>query len=532
MGTKTRHIGLQVGFEVVDRAVVTTGKRFIRLADGFEVGRSEGLGVERTTRSQWITATSAHGRACAVSSGELMTTCLWLPASLAFSGASWRRATKPVSEDDAKTESDQPGRPSAAKKSQSTVLVERAIDVGVEFFHDDEAFVLCPLPTWRATYRVRSKNFKLYLARLYYQRTGKAASAEALQGAITLCESIGRFDGEQQHVFTRVGEHGGKIYLDLCDHQWRAVEMPRDGWRVLSDPPVRFPRARGMLTLPTPDPGGHLDELRNVINIATDDDYLLIRAWLVGALRPRGPYPVLDVHGEHGSAKSMSSRLLRNLIDPNVAALRAEPRDAHDLIIAATNGWIIALDNVSHLPVWLSDALCRLATGGGFGTRELHTDAEEVLFDERGDWTGTATDLLKLLYARVSGPAPRRCRMTDHFEAFAAAVESRLQQGAKTYGDRSFRQAPDVLAGEVEQELLECVRVELHPLVPHPRTAGTVVTVQGAAVKAKLITPAAVPTLVKPRMLDDVTALVPELRGHPGVTHAKRTAEKANAHKA
>ena len=40
-----------------------------------------------------------------------------------------------------------------------------------------------------------------------------------------------------------------------------------------------------------------------------------------------------------------------------------------------------AFDNVSALQPWLSDALCRLATGGGFGTRRLRTDQDEVLFD-------------------------------------------------------------------------------------------------------------------------------------------------------
>ena len=36
--------------------------------------------------------------------------------------------------------------------------------------------------------------------------------------------------------------------------------------------------------------------------------------------------------------------------------------------------------NASGLPVWLSDALCRLASGGSFALRQLYTDAEEVLF--------------------------------------------------------------------------------------------------------------------------------------------------------
>jgi hypothetical protein len=50
------------------------------------------------------------------------------------------------------------------------------------------------------------------------------------------------------------------------------------------------------------------------------------------------------------------------------------------LMIAANNGWLIALDNLSRIPSWLSDALCRMSTGGGFSTRELYTDGDEVIF--------------------------------------------------------------------------------------------------------------------------------------------------------
>src|SRR5258708_6416287 len=49
-------------------------------------------------------------------------------------------------------------------------------------------------------------------------------------------------------------------------------------------------------------------------------------------------------------------------------------------MIAARNAWLVAYDNLSYLPQWLSDALCRLSTRGGFGTRKLYTDDEEELF--------------------------------------------------------------------------------------------------------------------------------------------------------
>src|SRR5581483_10769158 len=83
---------------------------------------------------------------------------------------------------------------------------------------------------------------------------------------------------------------------------------------------------------------------------------------------------------EHGSGKSWTANRLRDLVDPNEAASRAEPREPRDLVIAARNSWILSLDNVSSLPGWLSDGLCRLATGSGFATRELFTDEDEVLF--------------------------------------------------------------------------------------------------------------------------------------------------------
>jgi hypothetical protein len=107
---------------------------------------------------------------------------------------------------------------------------------------------------------------------------------------------------------------------------------------------------------------------------------VLVVAWLLAALRPSGPYPLLAIAGEQGSAKTVLSKLLRALVDPNVAPVRALPREERELMIAANNGHLLAFDNLSGLPAWLSDALCRLASGGSFALRRLYTDDEEVLF--------------------------------------------------------------------------------------------------------------------------------------------------------
>jgi hypothetical protein len=162
---------------------------------------------------------------------------------------------------------------------------------------------------------------------------------------------------------------------------WRAIEIDTAGWRVIDKPPVRFRRAAGMRPLPMPVRGGSVDTLRSFLNVQSDNDFVLAVAWALAVLRNCGPYPVLILSGEQGSAKSTFSSILRALLDPNTAPLRALPREDRDLFIAASNGHVLAFDNVSGLPPWISDTLCRLATGGGFAVRQLYTDQDEVLFD-------------------------------------------------------------------------------------------------------------------------------------------------------
>ena len=172
-----------------------------------------------------------------------------------------------------------------------------------------------------------------------------------------------------------------RSYLDLGDKHWRAVELAATGWRVIENPPIRFRRAAGMQALPLPIRGGSIEALRSFLNVQSDADFVLVVAWALATLRNRRPYPVLVLSGEQGSAKSTFSSILRSLLDPNTAPLRALPREDRDLFIAANNGHVLAFDNVSGLPAWISDTLCRLATGGGFAVRQLYSDQDEVLFD-------------------------------------------------------------------------------------------------------------------------------------------------------
>ena len=273
--------------------------------------------------------------------------------------------------------SDEGGR----KRSQATILVGLAASAQLFHASDGTGFADITINGHRETWPIRSKGFKRWLLKRFLDGTERAPGSEALQSALNVLEARAHFDAPELAVHIRVGELGGRLYLDLCDPSWRAVEIDAAGWRVIENPPVRFRRTAGMKPLPMPARGGSIDELRSFLNVQTDGEFVLAVAWVLACLRNRGPYPVLVVSGEQGSAKSTFTAMLRALIDPNTAPLRALPREDRDLFIAANNGHLLAFDNISNVPPGISDTLCRLASGGGIAVRQLYTDQDEVLFD-------------------------------------------------------------------------------------------------------------------------------------------------------
>jgi hypothetical protein len=266
-------------------------------------------------------------------------------------------------------------------REERTPILESIFD-NVEFFHTQDVKLYASFTEngHKETWLIRSPGFRNWLQMKYYREHHKPLSAQALQAALAVCEARSQYDGPVCDVGVRVMASGSSVYLDLANDPWQAIEINGSGWRVSPEPPVKFRRARGMAPLPVPV-SASIGELRRFINAGSDQNWILMVAWLVAALCPSGPYPILILQGEQGTAKSTVARALRLLVDPSTAALRSVPREERDLMIAASNSWVISYDNLSGIQQWLSDALCRLSTGGGFATRELHTDSEEILFD-------------------------------------------------------------------------------------------------------------------------------------------------------
>jgi len=274
----------------------------------------------------------------------------------------------------------------STRRLQAADLVRLAESSASELFHDsdNDAYIAIQVNGHRETWNLKSDGFRDWLSRSCYTQLGFSPSSSVFDDATRTLVGRARYDGPEYDVALRIAEHSSDIFVDLCDANWRVVRISALGWSVQSneDVPVRFRRDKGMLPLPEPQHGGTVAELRSFVNVA-DADWPLLLVWLVAALRPNKPFPVLPIGGEQGSAKSSTARVLRQLIDPSVVPLQAPPKNESDVILAARNSWLLVFDNLSHVPEWLSDALCRLATGGGIRTRKLYTDAEEVLFSAK-----------------------------------------------------------------------------------------------------------------------------------------------------
>ena len=266
-------------------------------------------------------------------------------------------------------------------------LLDRILE-GVELWRDlnDEPHMTVETNGRRENSRIgkRVRSFRRWISRRAYDLTKSTLSENELAEIAGMMEGRACFEGIQFPTWRRTAELGDKCYVDLCDDLWRAIEVDASGWRLIDQPPVKFLRAKAMQALPEPQPPRDGETLKSLLlpflNVR-EVQWPLVATWLVAALRPRGPYPMLKLVGEQGSGKTTKARILRKLIDPNAAPVRAEPRSPRDLMIAANNAWCICLDNLSNIPTDLSDGLCRLSTGGGLATRTLYSDEDETIFD-------------------------------------------------------------------------------------------------------------------------------------------------------
>ena len=267
-------------------------------------------------------------------------------------------------------------------KESQAVQIYKLIS-GIAFFFRDTtntAYAHITVDDHDELLRLESARFQGIVRRRFFEDTGKIASSEALNAAISLVAADACWKGETFKLYNRVGWRDGNLYYDMTDSAWRAIEVDGERWRLLDRPPILFVRQGHQAPQVVPKAGGDIKRLFDFISIGSDDDKLLLLVWLVASFIPDFPHPIPILHGPQGSGKSTTFRRLRLLIDPSSVLTLTFPREISELVQQLSHNWAALFDNVTDLPNWLSDALCRAVTGEGFTKRKLFSDDIDFIY--------------------------------------------------------------------------------------------------------------------------------------------------------
>jgi len=252
---------------------------------------------------------------------------------------------------------------------------------------NQDAYITISVKGHKENYLIRSKAIRRWIGKIAYDTIEVAPTSKTIEEVLIVLEGKAVYDGPECNTYLRVAEIGDSrwVYVDLGSEDWRSIEISENGWKIVTDAPVKFIRNGATKQLPIPEKGESWDNLWKIINVSDEDKdtRILIVAWLIQAYWTRGPYSHICFVGEQGSLKSSATKYLKRLVDPSEAELRKPPHDVRDLMISARKERIYALDNLSSINSDISDALCSLSTGGALTPRSLYANDEEYVLSAK-----------------------------------------------------------------------------------------------------------------------------------------------------
>lgn len=277
------------------------------------------------------------------------------------------------------------GEAALGELTQADALLFMAEASIIELFAeaaDATPYAQVETPAGVATWPVRSAEFRGWLLRRFREELGATPSTTATEQAVRQLEAEA-LDGPRRALHLRAAWDGADLLIDRGGPEWSAFRVTAGGWTVDHRPPPVFRRHAGLEPYPDPGAGGDLADIFDFVPVADDRDRLLLLTWLVAALVPDVPRPVLLLTGPQGSGKSTAARLLRRLIDPSALELLRRPRDESDILQALAHNFCCPFDNLTSLPTWCSDILCAAVTGVASVKRRLYSDQEDTIFKLR-----------------------------------------------------------------------------------------------------------------------------------------------------
>jgi len=229
------------------------------------------------------------------------------------------------------------------------------------------------------TVRIKSRECKQWLARLYYRDQSKTPGGDAINSATLVLEAQAT---ERRYMYNRIAPDGeGGFWWDMCDDLGRAIHVTKNGWEIIDQPPQIFKKYPHQLPLPEPAKIGTLKPLIEYAKSTSPNHQLLRVITPITYLYPEVPHVIELLGGPKGVTKSSSHRFIKMVIDPSATPLLMLPHKENldQMVQHGDHHYLLIYDNVTKIEEDQSDLLCRMVTGLGFAKRMLYTDDDTVI---------------------------------------------------------------------------------------------------------------------------------------------------------
>lgn len=222
--------------------------------------------------------------------------------------------------------------------------------------------------------RLDGSAMKHTLAELYHEEHARVAGSSAIEDALAVIRGKAK-KTEPRELSLRYARHGDDVVVDLGRVDGKCIVVDREGWKIVDRSPVLFERSELVGELPLPDTSGDVTELRELLNLGQDDFDVLV-GWMIAAMIPAIAHPILMLGGGQGTGKTSAARMIVGVLDESAAPARTQPKDVETHALQVAASWTTVFDNISKIPEWWSDALCKTVTGDAFTRRKLYSDRE------------------------------------------------------------------------------------------------------------------------------------------------------------
>lgn len=268
--------------------------------------------------------------------------------------------------------------------TQADILLEKIFEHNEIFlFHDGESsgYASLTIGGHQETWPCKGKRIKLWIASEAHRIQKKVPTAEIKKNLLAVLEGRAVILGPEIELQNRVAWHEDKLWYDLANKEWQAIQINKDGWNVIDKPPVIFKRYSHNKVQVIPARNGDAGLFLNYVNVKNPEHQLLLMVFLVSCFIPGFPHVMSVIFGPQGASKSTLARFIRMVIDPSRIDLASFPNSSKELIQVLAHNHFLFFDNVSYISEDQSDTLCKAITGGGHFKRELYENDEDIIYN-------------------------------------------------------------------------------------------------------------------------------------------------------